>query len=70
VEVSDDTEYQLKHAGHTEFDDDPDALFMLLSNLLQAIHPEKYGMGRPKRRVTIGGGRFGKKPRHRLGRGR
>jgi predicted phage terminase large subunit-like protein len=63
-----ETEYELKHAGHTEFDDEPDAAYMLLHNLLQAIHPEKYGMGRPKRRVTIGGGRFGKKTRHRLGR--
>ena len=54
-----DAEYYLTHYGHTDYDDDPDALFMLLSNLLRAIHPSNYGTGRPKRSVTIGGGRKG-----------
>lgn len=63
-----DAEYYLTHYGHTDYDDDPDALFMLLSNLLRSIHPQNYGKGRPKRRVTIGGGRLGKSTRRRLGR--
>jgi predicted phage terminase large subunit-like protein len=60
-----DAEYYLTHYGHTDYDDDPDALYMLLSNLLRAIHPQNYGQGRPKRRVTIGGGRQGVKIRRR-----
>ena len=60
-----DAEYYLTHYGHTDYDDDLDALFMLLSNLLRAIHPANYGAGRPKRRVTIGGGRKGIKSRRR-----
>ena len=63
-----DAEYYLTHYGHTDYDDDLDALYMLLSNLLQAIHPKNYGVGRPKRRVTIGGGRFGRKKRKGFGR--
>lgn len=60
-----DAEYYLTHYGHTDYDDDLDALFMFLSNILQAIHPQNYGVGRPKRRVTIGGGRTGMKVRRR-----
>ena len=60
-----DAEYYLTHYGHTDYDDDLDALFMLLSNLLRCIHPQNYGVGRPKRRVTIGGGRKGAKIRRR-----
>jgi len=60
-----DAEYYLTHYGHTDYDDDLDALFMFLSNILQAIHPQNYGVGRPKRRVTIGGGRRGVKIRRR-----
>ena len=63
-----DAEYYLTHYGHTDQADDLDALYMLLSNLLQAIHPASYGAGRPKRRVTIGGGRFGMKKRKGFGR--
>jgi predicted phage terminase large subunit-like protein len=60
-----DAEYYLTHYGHTDYDDDLDALFMFLSNILQAIHPQNYGVGRPRRRVTIGGGRTGVKIRRR-----
>ncbi len=60
-----DAEYYLTHFGHTDYDDDLDALFMLLSNILRCIHPQNYGVGRPKRRVTIGGGRKGIKIRRR-----
>jgi len=60
-----DSEYYLTHYGHTDYDDDLDALFMFLSNLLQAIHPENYGAGRPKVSVKIGGGRKGIKMRRR-----
>ena len=60
-----DAEYYLTHYGHTDYDDDLDAFFMFLSNLLRAIHPQNYGAGRPKRRVTIGGGRKGIKIRRR-----
>jgi predicted phage terminase large subunit-like protein len=60
-----DAEYYLTHYGHTDYADDLDALYMLLSNLLQAIHPQNYGAGRPKMRITIGGGRFGRKLRRR-----
>ena len=60
-----DAEYYLTHYGHTDYDDDLDALFMFLSNILRCIHPQNYGVGRPKRRVTIGGGRKGIKIRRR-----
>ena len=60
-----DAEYYLTHYGHTDYDDDLDALFMLLTNLLRCIHPQNYGVGRPRRRVTIGGGRKGAKIRRR-----
>ena len=60
-----DAEYYLTHFGHTDYDDDPDALYMLLTNLLRCIHPQNYGVGRPVRRVTIGGGRKGIKIRRR-----
>ncbi len=60
-----DAEYYLTHYGHTDYDDDLDALYMMLSNLLQAIHPQNYGAGRPKMRITIGGGRPGRKLRRR-----
>lgn len=60
-----DAEYYLTHYGHTDYDDDLDALYMMLINLLQCIHPENYGAGRPRRRVTIGGGRKGIKIRRR-----
>jgi predicted phage terminase large subunit-like protein len=60
-----DAEYYLTHYGHTDFDDDLDAAYMLLTNLLTMVHPQNYGAGRPKRRVTIGGGRLGKKVRRR-----
>jgi predicted phage terminase large subunit-like protein len=60
-----DVEYYLTHFGSTDYDDDPDALYMLLTNLLRCIHPQNYGAGRPKRRVTIGGGRKGVKIRRR-----
>jgi predicted phage terminase large subunit-like protein len=60
-----DAEYYLTHYGHTDYADDLDALYMLLSNLLQAIHPQNSGAGRPKMRITIGGGRFGRKLRRR-----
>ncbi len=60
-----DAEYYLTHYGYTDYDDDLDALFMLLTNLMQCIHPQNYGVGRPKRRVTIGGGRKGVKVRRR-----
>ncbi len=60
-----DAEYYLTHYGHTDYVDDLDALYMLLSNILRAIHPQNYGKGRPKRRVTIGGGRLGVKVRRR-----
>ena len=58
-----DAEYYLTHYGHTDYDDDLDALYMLHSNLSRAIHPSNYGTGRPRRRVTIGGGRTGKTKR-------
>ena len=48
-----DSEYYLLHFGHAEFDDDVDALFYLVFNLLQAIHFSKYGLGRPKLKVTF-----------------
>ena len=60
-----DAEYYLTHYGHTDQDDDLDALYMLLTNLLRAIHPSNYGVGRPKRRVTFGGGILGKRVRKR-----
>jgi predicted phage terminase large subunit-like protein len=63
-----DAEYYLTHYGHTDQADDLDALYMLLSNILQAIHPSSYGAGRPKRRVTIGGGRKGWKKKRGFGR--
>jgi hypothetical protein len=63
-----DAEYYLTHYGHTDQADDLDALYMLLSNILQAIHPSSYGAGRPKRRVSIGGGRKGMRKRRGFGR--
>lgn len=55
-----DAEYYLTHYGHTDYDDDLDAFYMLHSNIVRAIHPSNYGTGRPQRRVTIGGGRTGR----------
>ena len=63
-----DAEYYLTHYGHTDYDDDLDSLFMLLSNILQVIHPQNYGIGRPRRKVTIGGGRPGVRTRRGFGR--
>jgi len=63
-----DAEYYLTHYGYTDQADDLDAIYMLLSNLLQATHPSSYGVGRPKRRVTFGGGRKGMKKRRGFGR--
>ena len=60
-----DAEYYLTHYGHTDYADDLDSIYMLLINLLRSIHPQNYGKGRPKRRVTIGGGRRGMKVRRR-----
>lgn len=48
-----DAEYYLLHFGHAEFDDDVDALFYLVFNLLQAVHFSKYGIGRPKKHVRF-----------------
>ena len=48
-----DAEYYLLHFGHAEFDDDVDALFYLVYNLLQTVHFSHYGRGRPKRRVRF-----------------
>ena len=53
AEWLEDAEYYLLHFGHAEFDDDVDALFYLIYNLLQAVHFSKYGLGRPRKRVRF-----------------
>ena len=50
-----DAEYHLTRYGYTTHDDDVDALFMLLTNIFQTIHPSMYGEGRPRCTVSFGG---------------
>ncbi len=47
-----DCDYYLKHFPHTDHDDDIDALFVLVDNLLQMRHPEEYS-NRPEARVVM-----------------
>ena len=37
-----DCRYYLTHFPYTDHDDDVDGLFVLVDNLLQAIHPARY----------------------------
>ena len=48
-----DAEYYLTHYGHADHDDDVDALYLLLTHLLNCVHPENYGAGRPKIKVRM-----------------
>lgn len=47
-----DTRYQLTHFGHTEHDDDVDALFVLCDSLLKVRHPGAYS-NRPRISITM-----------------
>ena len=48
-----DAEYYLLHYGHADHDDDVDALYLLITHLLNCIHPENYGAGRPRIKVRM-----------------
>ncbi len=49
-----DAEHYLTGFPHVDHDDDVDALFMILTNILSTIHPANYGKGRPQMTITIG----------------
>ncbi len=48
-----DAKYQLTHYGFTGFDDDPDALWTLVSQLLAVPHPSAYNRRRDARGVKM-----------------
>jgi predicted phage terminase large subunit-like protein len=49
-----DAQYFLLRIGTAKFDDDLDALFMLVNNLLQVKHPSSYTIeGRPKVKMSL-----------------
>jgi len=48
-----DAEYYLLHYGHADHDDDVDALYLLITHLLNCVHPENYGAGRPRIKVRM-----------------
>ncbi len=62
IEWIQDAEHYLTGFPHVDHDDDVDALYMVLNNILHTIHPANYGKGRPEMRVTIG------KPQQRVNR--
>lgn len=48
-----EVKYFLTHFPYTDFDDDVDALFILVSNLLAQRHPALYAQERPKHRIRM-----------------
>jgi predicted phage terminase large subunit-like protein len=48
-----DAKYQLTHYGFTGFDDDPDALWTLVSQLLDVPHPSAYDRRRDARGIKM-----------------
>ena len=49
----DDAEYFLLRVGHAQYDDDLDALYILVSNLMNVRHPTQYSEKQPSIRINM-----------------